>query len=154
LKGRKVRLVSTSHTTDLILVEELEYIEARSGSIEVGVSTAIDMIQKLLLDDYRITYEPHELDAALRRGWLVIEGRKQPLDGLASDRLDPVARSIEAQARTLWNMSTLTAIVLAGGGALALKPWLAPLFERAIYARDAAMANAAGFLRYGRRQWG
>ncbi len=153
VEGRVAVLDVGQQTTDLILVEGLEYIEARSGSIEVGVSTAVDMIRKVLLDDYRVTYEPHEVEQALRRGWLVVDGKKRPLDGLASERLDPVARAIEAQARTLWNLSTLTALVLAGGGALALRPWLEPRFAQAIYAPDAAMANAVGFLRYGLRQW-
>lgn len=154
VEGRVGVLDIGQHTTDMILVEGLEYIESRSGSIEVGVSTAIDMIRKVLLDDYRVTYEPHEIELAMRRGWVVIEGRKQPLNGLASERLDPIALAIEAETRTLWNISTLTAIVLAGGGALALKPWLTPRFKQATYAPDAAMANAAGFLRYGLRQWG
>ncbi len=153
VEGRVAVLDVGQQTTDLILVEGLEYIEARSGSIEVGVSTAVDMIRKVLLDDYRVTYEPHEVEQALRRGWLVVDGKKRPLDGLASERLDPIARAIEAQARTLWNLSTLTALVLAGGGALALRPWLEPRFAQAIYAPDAAMANAVGFLRYGLRQW-
>jgi plasmid segregation protein ParM len=154
VEGRVAVMDIGTYTTDLILVEGLEYIEARSSSIEVGVSTAIEMIRKVLLDDYRVSYEQHELEQAMRRGWLVIDGQKHPLNGLASERLDPIARSIEAQARTLWNISTLTALVLAGGGALALRPWLEPRFKQAIYAPDAAMANAAGFLRYGLRQWG
>jgi hypothetical protein len=154
VEGRVGVLDVGQHTTDMILVEGLEYIEARSSSIEVGVSTAIEMMRKVLLDDYRVSYEAHEIEIGLRRGWLVIDGQKHPLNGLASERLDPIARSIEAQARTLWNISTLTALVLAGGGSLALKPWLAPRFQQAIYAPDAAMANAAGFLRYGLRQWG
>ena len=41
---------------------------------------------------------------------------------------------------------------LAGGGALALRPWLEPCFPQARYASDAAMANAVGFLRYGLRR--
>jgi hypothetical protein len=143
-----------SFTTDMIMVEGLEYIEARSGSIEVGVSTAIDMIRKVLLDDYRVSYEVHELEQAMRRGWLVIDGQKHSLNGLASNHLDPIARAIEAQARTLWNISTLTGMVLAGGGALALRPWIEPCFRQAIYAPNPAMANASGFLRYGLRQWG
>jgi plasmid segregation protein ParM len=153
VEGRVGILDIGQHTTDMILVEGLEYIEARSGSIEVGVSTAIDMIRKVLLDDYRVTYEAHEIELAMRRGWLVIKGEKHRVNGLASERLDPIARSIEAEARTLWNISTLNAIVLAGGGSLALKPWLEPRFTQATYAPDAAMANAAGFLRYGLRQW-
>jgi len=153
VEGRVAVLDIGQQTTDMILVEGMEYIESRSGSIEVGVSTAIDMIRKVLLDDYRVTYESHEVEQALRRGWLVIDGKKHALNGLASERLDPIARSIEAQARTLWNISTLTALALAGGGALALKPWLEPRFKQAIYAPDAAMANATGFLRYGLRQW-
>jgi plasmid segregation protein ParM len=140
-------------TTDLILVDGLEYIEARSGSVEVGVSTAIDMLRKVLLDDYRVTYEAHEIEVAMRRGWLVIDGEKQPLNGLGSQHLDPIARAIDSKVRTLWNISALSAIVLAGGGSLALKPWLEPHFKQAIYAPDAAMANAKGFLRYGLRQW-
>jgi hypothetical protein len=31
--------------------------------------------------------------------------------------------------------------------------WLEPRFRQAIYAPHAVMANAAGFLRYGLRQW-
>jgi plasmid segregation protein ParM len=154
VEGRVGVLDIGQFTSDLILVEGLEYIEARSGSIEVGVSTCIDMIHKTLLDDYRVTYAPHEIEIALRRGWLVIDGKKEPLNGLVSGHLDPIARSIEAQARTLWNLSTLTGLILAGGGALALKPWLKPLFRQAVYAPDAAMANATGFLFYGLRQWG
>ncbi len=142
-----------STTTDLILVEGLQYIEARSGSLEVGVNTALAMLRKLLQDEYRVSYEPHELEQALRRGWLVIDGQKQALNGLLSGQLDPVARAIEAEARTLWNISTLTRLVLAGGGALALRPWLEPRFSRAVFAPDAALANANGFLRYGLRQW-
>jgi hypothetical protein len=64
-----------------------------------------------------------------------------------------VAQAIESRARTLWNVGTLSAIVLAGGGSLALRPWLEPYFGQAIYAPDAAMANVVGFLRYGLRQW-
>jgi plasmid segregation protein ParM len=154
VEGRVGVLDIGMHTTDMILVEGLEYIESRSGSIEVGVSTAIEMIRKVLLDDYRVTYDLHEIELAMRRGWLVIDGQKHPLNGLASERLDPIARAIEAETRTLWNISTLSAMVLAGGGALALKPWLEPKFRQGIYAPDAAMANAAGFLRYGLRQWG
>jgi plasmid segregation protein ParM len=141
-------------TTDLILVNGLEYIEARSDTIEVGVSTAIEMLRKVLLDDHRITCESHELEAAMRRGWLMINGRRHPLNGLVSERFDPIARAIESKVRTLWNLGTLSAVILAGGGALALRPWLEPRFTQAIYAPNAAMANAEGFLRYGLRQWG
>jgi len=141
------------HTTDMILVEGLEYIEARSGSMEVGVSTAIDMIRKVLLDEHRVSYEPHEIEVALRKGWLTIDGHKHKLNGLASGHLDPIAKSIESETRTLWNISTLTRIIFTGGGALALQPWLADRFNQAVYAPNAAMANAEGFLRYGLRQW-
>lgn len=93
------------------------------------------------------------MELALRRGWLVVNGQAVRLNGLASDRLEGIAQSIEARARTLWNVGTLSAIVLAGGGALALRRWLEPYFAQAIYAPDAAMANVIGFLRYGLRQW-
>lgn len=98
VEGRVAVLDIGQQTTDLILVEGLEYIEARSGSLELGVSTALDMIRKLLFDDYRVSYEVHEIEQALRRGWLVVDGKKQRLNGLASAQLDPVARAIEAQA--------------------------------------------------------
>lgn len=142
-----------THTTDLLLVDGLEYIEAGSGSLEVGVSTVLEMLRKVLLDEYRISYASHELEAAIRRGWLMIEGHKTSLNGLASEHLSVIAQSIEAHTRTLWNIGTLSAVVLAGGGALALREWLEPCFNQAIYAPDATMANANGFLRYGLRQW-
>ena len=141
-------------TSDFILVDGLEYIESGSGSLEVGVSTALEMLRKVLIDPpYRVSYETHQLEIALRRGWVVINGQNVNLNGLASDRLTSIAHSIEAHARTLWNIGTLSAIVLAGGGSLALERWLKPSFAQAIYAPDAAKANATGFLRYGLRKW-
>jgi plasmid segregation protein ParM len=153
VQGRVGVLDVGMFTTDLILVDGLEYIEAGSGSLEVGVSTVLEMLRKVLLDDYRVSYEPHQLEVALRRGWLVVNGQTVKLNGLASNRLSVIAQSIESRARTLWNVSTLSAIVLAGGGSLALRRWLEPYFGQAIFAPDAAMANVKGFLRYGLRQW-
>lgn len=154
VQGRVGVLDVGMFTTDLILVDGLEYIETGSGSLEVGVSTALEMLRTILNDDYRVSYETHQLEIALRRGWIVINGQTVTLNGLASDRMKGIAQSIEARARTLWNIGTLSAIVLAGGGSLALKSWLQPSFGQAIFAPDAAMANANGFLRYGLRQWG
>jgi plasmid segregation protein ParM len=153
VQGRVGVLDVGMYTTDLILVDGMEYIETGSGSLEVGVSTALEMLRKALLDDYRVSYEPHQLEIGVRRGWLVLNGQTVKLNGLAGDRLETIAQSIEARARTLWNIGTLSAIVLAGGGSLALRRWLEPYFAQAIYAPDAAMANATGFLRYGLRQW-
>lgn len=153
VQGRVGVLDVGMFTTDLLLVDGLEYIEAGSGSLEVGVSTVLEMLRKVLLDDYWVSYETHQLETAIRRGWLVVNGHTIPLNGLASDRLEVIAQSIEARARSLWNVATLSAIVLAGGGSLALKRWLEPYFAQAIYAPDAVMANVSGFLRYGLRQW-
>lgn len=153
VQGRVGVLDIGSYTTDLILVDGLEYIESGSGSLEVGVSTVLEMLRKALLDDYRVSYEPHQLEAALRRGWLVLNGQTVPLNGLASGRLETIAQSIEARARTLWNIGTLSALMLAGGGAMALRRWLEPTFGQAITAPEAALANVTGFLRYGLRQW-
>jgi plasmid segregation protein ParM len=153
VRGRVGVLDVGMYTTDLILVDGLEYIEAGSGSLEVGVSTVLEMLRKILLDDYRVSYETHQLEVAIRRGWLVVDGQTVRLNGIASDQLGVVAQSIEARARTLWNVGTLSAILLAGGGSLALRPWLEPYFTQAIYAPDAAMANVFGFLRYGLRRW-
>lgn len=141
------------YTTDYILVDGLEYIESGSGSLEVGVSTVLEMLRKVLMDDYRVSYEPHELEIALRRGWLVINGQTIKLNGLASDRLSGVAHSIESRARTLWNISTLSTVVFVGGGAIAMKRWLEPCFGQSVFATDGAMSIANGFLRYGLRTW-
>jgi plasmid segregation protein ParM len=152
-QGRVGVLHVGQFTTDLILVDSLEYIEAGSASLEVGVSTALEMLRKVLLDEHRISYETHELEVAIRRGWLVIDDQTVHLNGLVGDHLSTIAQSVEARARTLWNVGTLSAIVLAGGGVLALQRWLEPYFKQAIYAPDAAMANVLGFLRYGLRRW-
>lgn len=59
LVGGRVGVLDVGmYTTDLILVDSLEYIEAGSGPLEVGVSTVLEMLRKLLLDDYRVSYEP------------------------------------------------------------------------------------------------
>jgi hypothetical protein len=73
--------------------------------------------------------------------------------GLVVDAaLEPMADQVIAQATQLWNSGAgLDAILVSGGGALLLGPYIKRHFRHARVVGDAVFANALGYWRFAQR---
>jgi hypothetical protein len=67
---------------------------------------------------------------------------------------DALAEEVLAQAGTLWGDGReLRAILITGGGAVALGSRIQQRYPHARVLDDPAMANVKGFQKYGTRKW-
>ena len=154
-RGRLGIIDVGTFTTDYVLVDALRYIEKGSGSISTAMSRAYELIGRSILDSFGLDLRLHEVDSVVRDGHITVFGEQRDTEWLANPVLDAVAEEVLAQATTLWGDGRdLDAVLVTGGGALALGERICRRYPHARLLDDAPMANVRGFERYGQRKWG
>ena len=136
-------------TTDLVEVQELEYVQKGSGSIEVGVATMIDTLRALLTEQYGRVLSPHEAERVLRTQHLRLAAREHDLHELCAQAVSEVALAIVTYARQLWGAGEqLDQVLLTGGGGPLIQPLARETFSALAVAPIPHLANARGYVRY------
>lgn len=135
------------YTTDLVTIDAMTVVERQLASFRNGVSTALEVIRRDLADIYKLQIDIRRVEDAVRRGRLTIYGEEQNINVISAKRLGQLEAEIKAQTQTIWgNAADLDRVILTGGGAALLSPYL-DLYRHATVTRNAAEANAAGFYR-------
>ena len=143
-----------TYTTDYVLVDRLRYIERGSGTLSTAMSKAYQLIGRSILDTYGLELRMHQVDRAVREGQVTLFGEARSVDWLADPVLDALAQEVLAEAGTLWGDGRdLKAILVTGGGAMALGERIRRRYAHARVLPDAALANVNGFFKYGQRKW-
>lgn len=134
-------------TTDLLTIDGMSVVEKQLASFENGVSTALEAIRQDLADTYKLQLDIRRTDEVVRRGKVSVYGEEKDITAISGKRLGELETEIQAQAQTIWgNAADLDRVILSGGGATMLSPYL-NLYRHATVIRNAAEANAAGFYR-------
>ena len=140
------------YTTDLLTIDGLDVVDRQIGSFENGVSTALEAIRQDIMEIYGLKLDLRRTEDTVRRGTVTVFGEDKDINAIVSKRLKELEAEIEAGARTIWNNAAdLDKVILAGGGAEMLRPYL-HLYRHATVISQAAMANAAGYARFSIRQ--
>ena len=140
------------YTSDLVTLDHLEIVDKQIGSIESGVSTALETVKRDLYDALQINLDLHRVEDALRRGKVMVYGDERDITDTRDRRLKELAAEIEGKARTIWgNGADLDHVLLAGGGAALLYDHL-NFYRHAKIVRDPAFAIAHGFFRHAIRK--
>lgn len=134
-------------TTDLLTIDSMNVVEGQLASFKNGVSTALEIMRQDLADKYKLQLDIRRVEEAVRRGKVAIFGEDQDITSISAKRLGELEAEIQAQTQTIWgNAADLDRVILTGGGAAMLSPYL-NLYRHATVIRNAAEANAAGFYR-------
>ena len=123
--------------------------DLRSGSVDVGVGLAYDAVRQALeRETGALVDEAVVLEALERDGRLKVRGAEHDLRGPFAEALATVAERVEAATRRLWSdrLEFLDALLVAGGGGVALLPFLHLPGARPV--PGGVFANAEGFLRH------
>jgi len=79
-------------------------------------------------------------------------GEPVALSAVVEDILEPLAGQVLAEATPLWNGgAALDAVLVAGGGALLIGPFVQRHFRHARVVADPVYANAVGYWRFAER---
>lgn len=141
-------------TTDLFVMtrddDGIHPVKSLSTSIDQGVSQVYERVRRRIESMVGGMVDPLDIEKALRTtsGVLVHTGIRVELRPLIVEEATPVANSIADSVRVVWgrSLSTMAAILLAGGGAVVLGHVLRDISPVARVVPDPQYANVRGFL--------
>lgn len=142
-----------TYTTDLVFFDQLQLNKRLTTSIEnVGMSNMFDYLKGALRREFGVTLDYLEVDRVIRRGYVVRDGKRQPIAPWLDEIRSLVAERIVADVRRVWRgAGNVDAILIAGGGGPFVADVITMNFPHAslIDEVEPHFANAEGGLRYG-----
>ncbi|MBX6351541.1 MAG: ParM/StbA family protein [Clostridia bacterium] len=123
--------------------------EARSGSADGGVGTAIEGVARSVSEETGVLVPDSMVESALgASGALMVKGRRYDVRDMMTRELEGLGARLVDQIRRAWDdrLDFLDALFVAGGGGQAMFPQLKALHPSATLLDDPIFANARGFL--------
>ena len=136
-------------TTDVVEVQELEYVQKGSGSIGVGVATILDTLRGLLTERVGRVVTAQDADQVLRTQRLRFRGQEHDVQESCLVAVHDAALAISTYVRQLWGAGDqFDRILLTGGGGPLVHALLAEQWPLLQLAHAPLLANARGYVRY------
>jgi len=134
-------------TTNLLSVKRLAEIGRETQSVSVGAWDVVRAVRSFLADRCpNLELRDHQVVEAIVARQVRYYGESVDLAPVVGAVLEPMADQVIAQATQLWNGGAgLDAILVAGGGALLLGPFIKAHFRHARIVADPVFANAEGY---------
>ena len=151
---RKVGIVDIGFkTSDLVLIDDGEYVGEMSKTITTAVSTSYSNIGDELFKHYGIELESHMLDECVIKRKINILGNPTDISDILNNAFIKLSKKILVELNSNWKTKELDSVLISGGGGQALYPYLAPHIKQAKLVDEAVSANSRGFYLWGRRLW-
>jgi plasmid segregation protein ParM len=140
-------------TTNLLSVNRLAEIGRETASVNVGAWDVARAVRAYLADHCPgLELRDHQVIDTLVKRRVKYYGAAIDLGDVIDATLEPMAGQVVAQATQLWNGAAgLDAILVAGGGALLLGPYLGRAFPHVRVVDHPVFANALGYWRFAQR---
>jgi PRTRC genetic system protein D len=140
-------------TTNLLSVQRLSEIGRETESVSVGAWDVVRAVRSFLADRCpNLDLRDHQVMEATVARQVRYYGQPMDLKPVVEAALEPMANQVIAQASQLWNGGAgLDAILVAGGGALLLGPYLKAHFRHARVVSEPVFANAEGYWKLAQR---
>lgn len=140
-------------TTNLLSVNRLSEIGRETASVNVGAWDAVRGLRGWLDDNCPdLELRDHQVTDAIIARLVKYYGEPVDLTDAVDNILEPLAGQVIAEMTQLWNGAAgLDAILVSGGGALLLGPYVRRHFRHARIVEEPVLANALGFWRFAER---
>ena len=137
-------------TTDLAMATP-QFVEASSGSLEVGVRSVADQLSRDLARNYSITLDTTEAEEVLRLKSVKIFGENIDLSEMIEIRTREVAEVILSYAHSLWGRGErLDRLILSGGGANIFRSYFSG-YRNLHIPGEPSLSNVRGYLKLARK---
>jgi plasmid segregation protein ParM len=140
-------------TTNLLSVSQLAEIGRETASVNAGAWDAVRALRGWLNENCpNLELRDHQVMDAItdREVWYYQD--RIDLTDVVENTLAPLARKVLGEATQLWNGGAgLRAILVTGGGALLLGPYIERHFQHARVVAEPVFANALGYWRFAQR---
>jgi plasmid segregation protein ParM len=142
-----------SKTTNLLSVNRLAEIGRETASVNVGAWDVARAVRSHLADHCpNLELRDHQIIDEIVARQVRYYGAPIDLGDMIDSTLEPMADQVIAQATQLWNGAAgLDTILVAGGSALLLGPYLGRAFPHVRVVDNPVFANALGYWRFAQR---
>lgn len=140
-------------TSDLVTVEDGEYISEKSRTVPTGLAAAYEEIASSILREHGVEREIHALDEAVIRGEINVSGQRVEISVLRDQAYERLATKIFVEVRSAWQLAEYDHVYITGGGGKALERFLKPQFTQAALIEEPVTANSRGYLGWAHRLW-
>lgn len=140
-------------TSDFAVADNLEYVDKMSSSSNIALSSAYKLIAREINAKYGITKPLYQLDQAIRKEQITINGREIDLSPLKEKAFRLTAQNIISEVSTLWNIWEIETILITGGGGIALYDYLLDQLDNIMLVRAGQLSNVNGYLKTANRTW-
>jgi plasmid segregation protein ParM len=140
-------------TTNLLSVNRLTEIARETASVNVGAWDVVRLVREHLAEQCpNLELRDHQVVEAIIARQVKYYGQPMDLGPVVDEALEPMADQVIGQATQLWNgAASLDVILVSGGGALLLGPYLKRHFRHARVVSDPIFANVLGYWRLAQR---
>lgn len=120
---------------------------AGGESVPGGMAESLREVKRLIAAAYGLELSLHDVDRAVRRGGLIVEGERRALPRGSAETLVKGLETVVATGRSLWPNGGrgLDALIVGGGGAYVLAEPLRRAFPHAVVLSQPQLAGARGF---------
>lgn len=135
-----------TYTIDMILDDDGEYVDARSGSVEAGVHTVYDAIETAYERDQNQKPSYKDVMQGVRTGAIRIRGDLVFFEEVHKKAVKDLAEATLGLAARIWEAGTdIDVIFLTGGGASLIAEAFKQKYPQSEIVEDAPTANAQGY---------
>ena len=159
LAKKKIGVIDIGfRTTDITILDHLQYIDRGSRTLDTGISKAFSIISNKLRERSNTNVELFRMYQAAESGSIKIKGQEYNFSSIRDQVYARLAELIASEIERLWAEDwDIDKILFTGGGSMVLAQFLMPLIiGNMIPVRakvDARLNNVRGYLKYGLHLW-
>lgn len=141
-------------TTDFTIIDNLEYIDKYSRSINSAVSNVCSNLSNVLSEQIQEEIPVYDIQNSLYNKEIVIGSQRIDLKDAIDKVVDDVFQEIYSQGQALWKQKkSISCFIVTGGGAHLFfekfKETFGPEYDiRTVKDIDSSFANVSGFYKY------
>jgi plasmid segregation protein ParM len=156
---RKIGIIDIGFkTTDLTILDRLQYIDRGSRTLDVGISKAFGIISNKLREKSGVSVELYRLYKSVEAGSIKIRGQEYNFSAIRDQVYSRLAQAIANDVDRLWSEDwDIDTIIFSGGGCIELARFLTPLITGNMIPVhtnvDSRLNNVKGYLKYGHFRW-
>lgn len=141
-------------TTDIYVMNSLSPIERLTFSTPTAMNHAYKLIADKIEENFGVSYPLYKLEQIVRNRKFHKNGKEYDMTAVVQWAYSSTANQLLSEIVNKWkNMHEIDEIFLAGGGGIALAPFILPEFENIELILDSQWAVVRGYHKWAKRTW-
>lgn len=140
-------------TSDLVAIQDDEYLPKKSRTINIGMSHAYRDISDAIYSKYGVIKEIHSLDESVIKKQLRVAGQSHDITPILEDAFKRLAGKLSVELHSTWLSSEFDSLLFTGGGSSAVSKYIMPQLPQSIQVTDHYTANSRGYFLWANRMW-